>query len=154
VLTLQKCRSLLGADCNLTDKELEQLRQELYVFSDVAITLCAQKTSGDSNGSKSQIVSGCLNGIPHPEREAAEKRAAILEFEGCLKLSAKHSANGQRRERAQRASPAKQVRGNKEAQETTNALTFKIEYEIGIYQYGKLFNTRSRKPLGCKHGDD
>jgi hypothetical protein len=71
----------------LTDKELEQLRQELYVFSDVAITLCAQKTSGDSNGSKSQIVSGCLNGIPHPEREAAEKRAAILEFEGCLKKS-------------------------------------------------------------------
>jgi hypothetical protein len=71
----------------LTDKELEQLRQELYVFSDVAITLCAQKTSGDSNGSKSQIVSGCLNGIPHPEREAAEERAAILEFEGCLKKS-------------------------------------------------------------------
>jgi hypothetical protein len=86
VLSLQKCRSLLGADCKLTDAELEQLQRELYAVADVAVrAFCAQKRSGSGNGSKSQIVSGCLSAIPNPEREATEERAAILEYEGHLK---------------------------------------------------------------------
>jgi hypothetical protein len=90
VLSLQKCRSLLGADCKLTDAELEQLQRELYAVADVAIgVFCAQKSSGSGSGSgdgsKSQIVSGCLGGIPEEERETFEERAAILEYEGGLK---------------------------------------------------------------------
>lgn len=86
MLSLQKCRSLLGADCKLTDAELEQLQRELYAVADVSIgALCAQKRSCSGNGSKSQVVSGCLGGIPEEERETVEERAAILEFEGGLK---------------------------------------------------------------------
>jgi hypothetical protein len=88
VLSLQKCRSLLGADCKLTDVELEQLQRELYAVAELSIgALRAQKGSGSDSGdgSKSQNVSSCLNGIPEPEREAAEERAAILEYEGGLK---------------------------------------------------------------------
>jgi hypothetical protein len=88
VLSLQKCRSLLGADCKLTDEELEQLRQELYALSDVAVeAFCAQKQSGAGVGSMAQNVSGCLSSIPCPDRDVVEERAAILEFEGGLKKS-------------------------------------------------------------------
>jgi hypothetical protein len=97
VLSLQKCRSLLGADCKLNDAELEQLQRELYAVADVAVgAFCAQKRSGSGNGSKSQIVSGCLGGIPDKEREAVEERAAILEFEsGLRKPEAERQAFGE-----------------------------------------------------------
>lgn len=86
MLTLQKCRSLLGADCKLTDAELEQLRHELYVVAEVAIAdFCVTRKAGSSNGLKSQNVPNCLVEIPEAEREAVEERAAILEFEGLLK---------------------------------------------------------------------
>jgi hypothetical protein len=82
LLDLEKCRALLGTDCKLTDSQLEQLRQEIYVLSDVVLeSFCAQKLSAAGRTGKSQNISGCLNGIPHPEREAVEERAAILEFE-------------------------------------------------------------------------
>lgn len=86
MLSLQKCRSLLGADCKLTDAELELLREDLYAFADVAVgAFCAQKKVGSGIGPMSQNVSGCLSVIPGPEREAVEERAAILECQGGLK---------------------------------------------------------------------
>lgn len=88
LLDLEKCRLLLGTDCKLTDSQLEQLRQEIYALSDVVLeSFCAQKLPGAGRTGKSQNISGCLNGIPHPEREAVEERAAILEFERGLKKS-------------------------------------------------------------------
>jgi hypothetical protein len=83
---LQKCRSLLGTDCKLTDAELEQLRHELYVVAEVAISdFCVTRKAGSSNGSKAQSVSSCLSAIPEPERHTVEERAAILEFEAHLR---------------------------------------------------------------------
>ena len=78
---MQKCRSILGTDCNLTDAQLEQLRQELYAFADVAVgAFCAFRKPGvyPENGS-------CLDVIPVHERDAVAERAAILEFDANLK---------------------------------------------------------------------
>lgn len=84
MLSLQKCRFLLGTDCNLTDAQLEQLRQALYAWSEVAIgALCAQK--GCSNNLGAPIASPMLSAIPNDERPSIEERAAILEFEAGLK---------------------------------------------------------------------
>lgn len=81
MLSLQKCRSLLGTHCKLTDAELEQLRQEMYACADVAIeSFCASRKPGASPTGES-----CLEPIPIEEREAVAERAAILEFDGNLK---------------------------------------------------------------------
>lgn len=86
MLSLQKCRSLLGTDCKLTDSQIEQLRQEIYAFSDVAVeAFCAQRRANTANGSKPNDAGSCLAAIPQEERQAVEERAAILEFEGHLK---------------------------------------------------------------------
>ena len=115
MLTLQKCRSLLGADCKLTDAELEQLRHELYVVAEVAISnFCVSTKAGSDNRSTSQNVSSCLNAIPEGERPAVEERAAILEFEAHLKKpEAERQAFG---EWVQSKKPLKQprkIRGNR-----------------------------------------
>ena len=98
MLTLQKCRSLLGADCKLTGAELEQLRHELYVVAEVAITdFCVTRKADSSNAAMPQNTRGCLSGIHETERDAVEERAAILEFEGHLKNlkpSGKHLESG------------------------------------------------------------
>lgn len=81
MLTLQRCRSLLGIDCKLTDAELEQLRQELYAYADIALeSFRASKTPRVG-----PIVESCLDAIPDDERETVAERAAILEYEGNLK---------------------------------------------------------------------
>lgn len=97
MLTLQKCRSLLGADCKLTDAELEQLRQELYGFADVAVeAFCASRRANNGGSSTSQNVSECLSQIPEQERQGVEERAAILEYEANLtKPEAERQAFGE-----------------------------------------------------------
>jgi hypothetical protein len=88
VLTLQKCRSLLGTDCKLIDTQLEQLRAELYALSDVVIEVySAQKRANPADSSKLKNTETCLTAVPQEERQAVEERAAILEFEGGLKKS-------------------------------------------------------------------
>jgi hypothetical protein len=86
VLSIQKCRFLLGADCKLTDSQIEQLRREIYAFADIAVeTFCAQKTADSGRGAKLESNSGCISAVPGPERDKVEERAAILEYDGNLR---------------------------------------------------------------------
>ncbi len=126
MLSLQECRSLLGADCKLNDAELEQLRHELYAVADVAVgAFCAQKRSGSANGSKSQIVSGCLGGIPEEERPAVEERAAILEFEAHLKKpEAERQAFGEWAQSKKPLDEPRKKRGKRNPRKTKIRLTF------------------------------
>jgi hypothetical protein len=38
MLNLDQCRRVLGPECQLTDGELERLRDEMYALADIAIT--------------------------------------------------------------------------------------------------------------------
>jgi len=38
MLSLDQCRRVLGPECQLTDAELERLRDEMYALADIAIT--------------------------------------------------------------------------------------------------------------------
>jgi len=70
MLTIHKCRKLVGADCDLTDKELEQLRNQFYCLASLALEeRDRQKKFLKVNGS---VI----------DRHAVEERAAIIEFEG------------------------------------------------------------------------
>jgi hypothetical protein len=112
VLSLQKCRSLLGTDCNLTDAQLEQLRQQLYAFSEVAIgAFHAQRQGPKSNGSEAKGVSALLTQVPEDERQQVEERAAILEYEaGRKKAEAERQAFGEWVQSKKRASPPRKAR--------------------------------------------
>jgi hypothetical protein len=37
MLSLNRCREILGKDCTLTDEELTMLRDQLYVIAEVAL---------------------------------------------------------------------------------------------------------------------
>lgn len=39
---MQKCRLLLGADCELTDSQIELLRYQLYALANVALDACRE----------------------------------------------------------------------------------------------------------------
>lgn len=77
MLSLQKCRSLLGPNCELTDSQIEQIRQELYALAHVALDAFRAEKEKDQ-----------LSGIPLSDREEAEERAAIFEFDAGLQREA------------------------------------------------------------------
>ena len=97
MLSLQRCRFLLGPDCKLSDSQLEQLLEDIYALADIAVeSCCAKKVAGADRGAKPHNDSGCLSAIPGPERDGVEERAAILEFEGGLaKPAAERQAFGE-----------------------------------------------------------
>jgi hypothetical protein len=44
VLSLKRCRELLGKDCELDDGDLEKLRVDLYLIANVAMDMFSGKT--------------------------------------------------------------------------------------------------------------
>jgi hypothetical protein len=52
VLTIKRCREILGADCKLTDEEVEALRDQLYVVAEVTLDAFPSKakTEADAAG--------------------------------------------------------------------------------------------------------
>ncbi len=85
LLNLEKCRFLLGTNCELTDSEVEQLRQEMYGLADVAIQVFRTQKIDDQARMAAKPGHSCLSEIPEADRCTVEERAAIVEFEGGLK---------------------------------------------------------------------
>lgn len=38
MISLERCREILGPDCQLSDEELERLRDQLYTLADIITT--------------------------------------------------------------------------------------------------------------------
>ena len=78
MLSVQRCRELLGRDSARSDAEMERLRDDLYLLANVAIGLyCEERTSAARPSMQEASVY-----LTQGEQEAAEERAAIMEFEG------------------------------------------------------------------------
>jgi hypothetical protein len=87
MLSLEKCRSLLGPDCQLTDSQLEQLRHELYALAHIALDSFRDSKQPACNDTS------LFSQIPPADRQEAEERAAIFEFEaGLQRQEAEHKA--------------------------------------------------------------
>lgn len=73
-LSVEACREFLSDDSALSDSELRQLRDQLYVLARVAL---------GAYGSPSRFDE-LTAGLQQHDRLDIEERAAILEFEGKL----------------------------------------------------------------------
>jgi hypothetical protein len=104
MLSLQRCREILGQDCSLNDEELETLRNQLYGLADVVTTVL--DTHLRQNGSLNSLVvkprsKNTSKGSRHPSQEKRRfetelallpedvrtvilERTSIMEFDGGL----------------------------------------------------------------------
>lgn len=97
MLSLERCRKVLGSGCALSDAELERLRDQLYAVADAATTAFMEnRHMADTQPPHaerarapdgSQPVAGfdtALTLVPEEGRDAMEERAAIMEYDGEL----------------------------------------------------------------------
>jgi hypothetical protein len=92
MLSLERCRSLIGPDRNLSDAQLEQLRQDLYALANAALESFRHREKRHNKYPVGQnppplqkaTVSETISLLPVAERNLLEERAAILEFEAGL----------------------------------------------------------------------
>ena len=81
MLSLQRCREILGAKCRLDDQELERLREQLYGLADVVTDHISSNASPAKSSQPSHDFSAALQLLTAEETEDVEERAAIIEFE-------------------------------------------------------------------------
>ena len=79
MLPLDKCRRILGPDCDLSDQDIERLRDQLCDLAAVAIEDFEEQRQA------SEILTGNeekLGMVAEEDRYEVEERAAIREFLG------------------------------------------------------------------------
>lgn len=94
MLSKARCRAFLGPDCNLTEAQLERLRQELYALAQITIqgfrkgqklTDVSLAAAHDSPSQRAPVdVLSAISFLPPGDRDSVEERSAILEFEAGL----------------------------------------------------------------------
>lgn len=88
MLSVQRCREILGSNCLLTDQELELLRDQMYGLAGIVLDQIGgadgstankyqTKPETDAEGYKTAVRL-----LRDEDREDVEERAAIIEFEG------------------------------------------------------------------------
>jgi hypothetical protein len=109
MLSLVKCREILGCDSPESDAELELRRDRLYAVARVAVDAyprlqhrkspqnapdARQKTFDEveKSGSKPAGFSEAFASLPDEDRYDMEERAAIMEFDGGLDRDAAEQA--------------------------------------------------------------
>jgi hypothetical protein len=87
-LSLQRCRTILGPTCTLSDSALEQYRDSLYALADIAIEsypkLQTPKATSSLGRQKRISFESMLNLLSEAEREEAIERISIMEVESGL----------------------------------------------------------------------
>jgi hypothetical protein len=92
MLSLERCRSLIGPDTNVCDAQLEQLRKDLYSLANAALESFRHREKPHNKYPAGQnppplhkaTAPESISLLPVAERYLLEERAAILEFEAGL----------------------------------------------------------------------
>lgn len=100
MLTLERCRQILGDEVPVSDADLERWRDQLYGLARVVVEACPRKRrgkglphvpdaarraiDGTARGTKPAGFPDAVAMLPEDERYEVEERAAILEFDGEL----------------------------------------------------------------------
>jgi len=107
MLTLERCRQILGDDCPPSNSDLERLRDQLYGLAGVVVEACPRRRRGNSPQNAPDAARQAIEGaaghktagfpdavamLPEEDRFEVEERAAIHEFDGRLDRSAAERA--------------------------------------------------------------
>ena len=74
MLSVQRCRELLGPSAPSSDEEIEVLRNQLYAVATVWLERGAPRLEPSADS--------VLGALPEDERADVEERAALMEFDG------------------------------------------------------------------------
>ncbi len=77
MLSLERCRKVLGSDTKLSDEDLATLRDQFYCLASLALERRDQQKKSALERTDRVLV----------DRDALEERAAIIEFEGNVSRS-------------------------------------------------------------------
>ena len=72
MLSLERCRKVLGSGTKLSDEDLAALRDQFYCLASLALELRDQQKKSALETPDGSLI----------DRDALEERAAIIEFEG------------------------------------------------------------------------
>lgn len=88
MLSMQRCREILGSNCRLTDQQLELFRDQMYRLTDIVVDQIKDSISKRVENSypvTHEMEPDGFNAasvlLTSEEREDVEERAAIIEFE-------------------------------------------------------------------------
>ena len=79
MLSLERCRKILGDVAPPADEDLERIRRDLYALARVAVS-----AFGGHRADRGERVEAALRLVPPHDREGLEERAAIREYDGGL----------------------------------------------------------------------
>jgi len=90
VISIKRCREILGCHAPVDDQEIENLRDQLYGVADVITEEILARTKRQQAADELSAEQGhdyneyskALGMLPEDERDDVEERAAIIEFEG------------------------------------------------------------------------
>jgi hypothetical protein len=77
MITLERCRKVLGPKNGLSDETLATLREQLYCFAELALNVRDRQETTDSEPFAFEQAAKSPE-----ELEALRERAAIIEFDG------------------------------------------------------------------------
>ncbi len=78
LISLDRCRKLLGADAAVSDEELTEIRESLYQLAHVVVSAYTEQHHAVDVGVASEEFEEFLKRLPPEEQEEVEKRAAAL----------------------------------------------------------------------------
>lgn len=103
MLTVKNCRQFLGLESdNLSDREIEALRDQLYCLATLTTTQFLKTQSPAKSESNVLDFRTALSSLVDDERDSMEERAAVMQFDGNLS-----------RDEAERAAISLTLRGGK-----------------------------------------
>jgi hypothetical protein len=97
MLSIRRCRELIGRGCQLIDSELEVLRDQMYVVANIAISefeqTANQRADVKNTAEKSSVrsVESALELVPELEKVEIEEESPLMELEEQLaKMRVRH----------------------------------------------------------------
>jgi hypothetical protein len=80
MLSVSRCREILGRSCSLNDEELARLRDEFYELARVVVAGCEDGVI--KSGAEPGRFDAALKMVPQVDRDRVVERASIRQFEG------------------------------------------------------------------------